>query len=213
MQTNKKLTNYNQDIQTFFNNIGTEHIPTIANLLKGNEPNKKNVYVFYGSNNGKTAVMNMLRNMMDDGSVINIPGNALSNNIIPFNMLSGVKLLVINDLEVGDWGKVTDYIKIVSSGSKITTRQLFENPKTFKPSCKLIILTNYWMPVFDDALVSRIQFVHFNNIINKDSSLVDRICNQHSYNVHKLLTEWKNENDAEFEMEVDDNSIEFTISI
>jgi hypothetical protein len=210
------LNNYHPDIQTFFSNIGVEHIPTIAKLLNGHEEDGKNIYVFHGSDNGKTAITHILINILKLSAMYVDPDFILHPVNLP--LPDSRKLLIINDPSVN---KLSSLLKQVNGNDEITIRKLFGRKETFKPKFKILIQTNE-LPYLDNALKSRIQFVKFNELVHKDHELVDRILYQHINSIQNLLglyqknvilNEINGADDDSNNDSNDDNEFDFTIKI
>jgi len=186
------LSNYHPDIQTFFNNLGVEHIPKIAKLLNGYEKGEKNIYVFHGSNNGKSAVWQILTKILTAQENITYHTKYMGKPISTYNL---DKLLTLFDVENNFWtdNKCLSHVREITSGDTIFTRGLYEHGKIIQPSCKVLIQTND-LPESFGQLANKIEVVKFNENFIKDTNLAKRIWENHTDEIKQLLMSYNQHN-------------------
>ena len=189
----------NKIIETTFphNVIRNRFLDLLRNIHKNEKYDK--IIIFYGKkNNGKSLVLNMIKNMFDTNSVAIL--NKISENDSSFNK----KLVIYNDIKFPIKGHVIKHL--LSSDENICYNN--DIVEILKPIPKIYVIVSNVDPshmisnsIRDPGLIRRLEIIQFNvtfvddinntnddqNIHLKDESLMEWISNGGHKNALKKI--------------------------
>ena len=195
-------------------------IKTLASTLIGINPLEK-IYMWQGSGrNGKSLLMLFTKSVLGNYSIIAHNCIIDANEQIDksfMNNLKGARLVIFNEILKGATLR-TNVLKGLSGNDEQTTRELFKSSTTWKPICKMFLLSNGDLNIdsIDEALWMRIQInkfkVWFKDNPNPNSPYEAQIDKTLKFTLETdeykeallwLLIQYANElNDNEFEIDV-----------
>lgn len=186
--TNKISTKYNEEATCpeflkFINQamMGDEQLIKVIQEMIGYcfvDCNKaQKFFLLYGvGSNGKSVLGDVIISVLGDENVSSVSVNQMKENFVVGN-IEGKKANISSENEANF---ETEKIKAISSGDVITFDIKYKMPYEYRPTCKLIFISNTLPNTYDNSLgfYRRLMIIPFNNIVKpeqKDVNLTQKL--------------------------------------
>lgn len=139
--------------------------------------NAQKFFLLYGvGSNGKSVLGDVIRNVLGDENVSSVSVNQMKDNFV-VSSIDGKKANISSENEANF---ETEKIKAISSGDVITFDIKYKMPYEYRPTCKLIFISNTLPNTYDNSLgfYRRLMIIPFNNIVKpeqKDINLTQKL--------------------------------------
>ncbi len=136
---------------------------------------EQDIYVFYGMGaNGKTLLIEVIRDILGDLFVVNINSRSLMRNKLTLRediaRVSGARIITCSEINEGETMDES-LVKSLTGGDKITGRPLFSNSFEFKNTGKIITSTNFLFEIkgVDYGIYRRLKIIPFSATFKGDN--------------------------------------------
>ena len=139
--------------------------------------NAQKFFLLYGvGSNGKSLLGDVIRNVLGDENVSSVSVNQMKDNFV-VSSIDGKKANISSENEANF---ETEKIKAISSGDVISFDIKYKMPYEYRPTCKLIFISNTLPNTYDNSLgfYRRLMIIPFNNIVKpeqKDVNLTQKL--------------------------------------